>query len=498
VTGLTVAVDAGTSLIKAVVLDERGREGAVASRPTRILSPGGGRSEQDMTEVLDAVLAVIADVAAAAAGPVTRVAITAQGDGAWPVRADGTPAGPAALWNDGRAGDVIARWSADGTLERGFRLTGSLGNLGLPHTLLAWQRAHDPAALDGVAAVLTCGGWLYLALTGVLGLHPSEASAPWLDATTGELSDELLAITGLHDLRGLVPPVLAPDRTTAPLTAAAAARCGLAPGIPVTIAPYDVVATATGSGATAVGDAFCILGTTLCTGVLTSGADTTGAPAGLTLRGAPGEPIVRAFPTLAGTGVIDWAVRLLGLADAAELTAIAATAPDGAGGARVWPYLSPAGERAPFLDPAARGVLGGLTFATGPAEVARAAIEGMAHVIRDCLDAAGPRPLSLALSGGGAASELWCSIIADVTGTPVVRTAGVQLGARGALVAALVADGTAPDAATALALMDTDSTVVAPDPARAARADERHADFLATRAALAPRWAAWAVETAEG
>ena len=52
------------------------------------------------------------------------------------------------------------------------------------------------------------------------------------------------------------------------------------------------------------------------------------------------------------------------------------------------PYLSPAGERAPFLDPAASGLVTGLLFGHGRAHLARAVLEGLAHVIRDCLDAA--------------------------------------------------------------------------------------------------------------
>lgn len=493
--GLTAAIDAGTSLIKAVVLDGEGREVAVASHPTRVLTPGGGRSEQDMSEVLEAVLRCLRDAARLTPGRIERIAVTAQGDGAWLVDRAGDPVGRAALWNDGRSGEVVDGWSADGTLERSFRINGSLGNLGLPNAILAWTRRHDPAALEGAASVLTCGSWLYLALTGVRGLHPSEASAPWLDIRTGRMSDELIELYGLAWARELIPPVLDADQLTAPLLPAVADAGGLAPGIPVTLAPYDVVATATGSGAVAVGDAFCILGTTLCTGVRVAAADTTGVPSGLTLLGLPGQAPVRAFPTLAGTGVIDWAVALLGLGGARELTELAATAPVGARGVRLWPYLSPAGERAPFLDPAARGVLAGLSFETGAAEIARAAIEGLAHVIRDCLDTAGPRPATLALSGGGAASELWCRTIADVTGVSVVRGDGAQLGARGALVAAQVADGSAADEAAALARIMTDRVVYDPDERAAELHEARHADFVVTRDALAPRWAHWRAAT---
>lgn len=493
-TGVTIAVDAGTSIIKAVALDDEGRELAVASRPARVATPGGGRSEQDMDEVLHAVTDSIRAVAADVSDRIERIALTAQGDGAWIVDDDGVPIGPAALWNDARAAEVVEEWERDGVLEDAFRINGSLGNLGLPHAILAWTRRHRPATLERAASVLTCGSWLYLALTGMRGLHPSEASAPWLDLSSGGVSDELLELYGLTWARPLVPPVLGEAELTAPLRGDAAEACGLPVGTPVTLAAYDVVTTGLGSGAVAPGDAFCILGTTLCTAVLLPAPDTSGEPSGLTLLGLPGDPVVRAFPTLAGTGVVDWTRRMLGLDDAAELVRLAATAPPDAHGARLWPYLSPAGERAPFLDPAARGAIGGLSFEVDRADLARAAIDGLAHVIRDCVDATGARPTRLTLSGGGAASELWCRTIADVTRVPVARGTGAQLGARGALATALVAAGRASDAADALAGMPGRPVVYDPDPASAALHEDRHADFLATRDALRPRWAAWRAE----
>lgn len=490
-TGLTIAIDAGTTFIKAVVLAEDGREVAVAASPTAVVHPSPERSEQDMNEVREAVLSCIARAATDVDGSIERIVITAQGDGAWFVDEAGEPSGSAVLWNDGRATDIIADWTADGTLEHAFRINGSLGNLGLPHALLAWFRRHDPARLQGAKHVLTCGGWLYLALTGTVGLHPSDASAPWLDVATGEISDELLTISGLGWARDLIPPVLSPDGCTAPLRAEVSARVGVTAGIPVTIAPYDVVTAAIGSGAVAVGDAFCILGTTLCTGVLQAHPDTTGTPAGLTLLGGPGIPVVRAFPTLAGTGVVDWAVSVLGLEGPAELTELAAQSPPGAHGVRIWPYLSPAGERAPFLDPSANGIIGGISLATGRADIARAVIEGLAHVIRDCLEATGTSPTTLALSGGGAGSELWCRTIADITGIPTIRGDRSQVGARGALVAALMADGAGAAVDAVLDAAASTKTTFEPAREHSALADERHADFLATRAVLAERWATW-------
>lgn len=493
-TTATLCVDAGTTLIKAVVFDDAGRELVVTRRTTEIRSPHAGWSEQDMHEVLGAVLECVAEAAEASPLPIGALALTAQGDGAWMLDAEGRPAGNAVLWNDARAHEVIDRWARHGVLEAAFRINGSLGNLGLPHAILAWNRENDLSTLADVAEVTTCGSWIFGSLTGTHGLHPSEASAPWLDITTGTISDDLIEGYGLTELRSLVPPVLRDDELTQPLLPDVATRLGLRAGIPVTLAAYDVVSTAFGGGSVAPGSAFCILGTTLCTGILMDGPDTTGEPSGLTLLGGRADTVVRAFPTLAGTGVIEWMRSLLGLADAAELMTLAGDAVPGASGVRVWPYFSPAGERAPFLDPAARGVIAGMSFEHTRADLARATVEGLGHVIRDCLAASGASPSEIVLSGGGSASDLWCRSIADITGVTTMRVDGTQVGAKGALLSALVASGRYASLAEAADALVAPSGVFEPDASRQAFFDERHDDFLATRTALAERWTAWAAE----
>ena len=490
----TVCVDAGTSLVKAVVFDPEGRELVVVRMPAPVDEPRPGWSEQDMDAVLDLVCGCVREAVAQSPLPVRRLALTAQGDGAWLVDRYGRPVRPAVLWNDARARSIVEGWQRDGVLDEAFRRTGSLGNLGLPHAIMAWFDEQDPGVLAHTSRVLTCGSWLYGSLTGTWGLHPTEASAPWLDLATGQPSDALVDLYGLTRWRGLVPPVLGPEQTTRPLSAGAAALLGLPGGIPVTLAPYDVVSTPAGGGATAPGDGFCVLGTTLCTGVLLERPDTSGPPSGLTLLGQPGEPVVRAFPTLAGTGVLGWLAQLLGVDDAAALVARAENSPPGARGVRMWPYFSPAGERSPFLDPDARGLVGGLSLLSTPADLARSALEGLAHVIADCVEAAGRRPANLTVSGGGSASDLWCATIADVTGTTVVRTDGREAGARGALLWSMVAAGESPTVEKAAHAVVHEQTDFLPDPARRDFYAEQHAEFLTVRGLVGSRWSTWVAE----
>jgi erythritol kinase len=497
---VAVCVDAGTTVIKAVVFDADGREVAVTRRDTAVAHPTRERSEQDMGEVWDAVVATVREAVHRADRPVRLVALTAQGDGAWLVDAAGSPVRPAVLWNDGRAADIVAGWRSEGVLDEAFRTNASLTNAGLPNAVLRVLDVEEPEVLDRAAAVLTCGGWLLLRLTGVLGIDTSEASAPWLDIGRGAYSDALVALYGLEHRRDLLPPLIPDSDRVHPLSADAAAALGIPAGTPVVIAPFDVVATAVGSGATDPGQATSVLGTTLSTETVITRADTAGEPTGLTLALGRPERLLRVFPTLAGTGVIDWAVALLGLPGPAALSDLAAQAPPGADGLRMLPYLSPAGERAPFLDAAASGLLTGATFAHGREHVARAVLEGLAHVIRDCLAAvrsgsAAPTtaaaPTDLRLCGGGTASPLWCQLIADITGVEAVLTEDTQTGAKGALLTALAALGDHADVSAAAAALVRERHRFVPDNTVQDLHDAEHAEFLATRALAAQRWAHW-------
>jgi erythritol kinase len=216
-----------------------------------------------------------------------------------------------------------------------------------------------------------------------------------------------------------------------------------------------------------------------------------GEPSGLTIPFGPPGLYLRSFPTLAGSEVIHWTVRQLGLSKVSDLSQLAATVSPGADGLCFLPYFSPAGERVPFLNTAARGSLFGLSFEHGREHIARAVLEGLSLVIRDCFQASQETPAALqicGLCGGGANSDVWCQIIADVTGTPTFRPVDQEVGAKGAFIAGLVAVGQEADFPCAAKEYVRIRDVFEPHKEEHARYDELFEQFLAIRESTLPIW----------
>lgn len=447
----TLAIDAGTTLIKAVVFSETGEELGLTTRATTISTPHPAWSEQDMGHVWESVESACREAIEVAGCDITTVAVTAQGDGAWLIDNAGEPIRPAILWNDGRAVDQIHRFAEKGGLDKAWAINGSLTSLGLPNAIMMWLAEHEPETLRRARSVLTCGSWIFHQLTGILGQDLSEASAPWIDVQSGVFSDELMDLYGLSQYRHLIPDVL--EQPSFAIRPEIAQSWGITSDVRVVMAPYDIVTTAIGSRCVNYGDAFAILGTTICPGIIAKAPQLDGSKTGLNLLGMSEKRMLRAFPTVTGANTLSWLSTVVGVNDVSNLLALAAQSEAGARGALWLPYLSESGERAPFFDPKASGVLFGLTQSHGREEIARALLESLSYVIREALENSGTTPMQVTVSGGGAQSDLWCQIIADVTGVPTLRTRDSQVGAKGAQIYAAVATGgyaTLSDAVDAL------------------------------------------------
>ncbi len=483
-----LSIDVGTTMVKAVMFDEAGREIKVARHGTVVQRGPGGASEQDMYSVWDAVVFAVRTVVHLVQQPVDAIALTGQGDGCWLLGADGRPTGPAILWNDARAGALTAEWAASGLLDDAYRINGNLGFPGTQTAILKWLHANDPARLEASHKAVYCTGWIYNRMTGEFAADESDAASPFLDIVSGEYSQKILEMFDMPWAERLLPQVRRDGSRIAELSDTAAAELRVPAGLPVVLAPFDIPVTAIGIGAVRPGQACTILGTTLSTDIVLDRFDPSSTPAGMTLpSGVPGT-YIKSLAAMAGVEIVSWGMKLMGLDNPNWLSDLAVTTDPGADGLMFHPYMSPAGERAPFLEPKARGSLIGMSFEHTRAHVARALLEGMSYAVRNCLEYGGVEITDFRLSGGGANSAAWCQILADVSGIPTMRSIDNEIGAKGALLTAFVALGVEHDMVAAADSYVRARHVYEPDPVAVEVYEEMYGRFKELLPAMAQQW----------
>ncbi|MBW3612394.1 MAG: xylulokinase [Chloroflexi bacterium] len=442
-----LGIDCGTGSTKAVLLDaSSGEMAGIRSSSHAIDARPDGTSEQDPDDWLralqEAVRAVVEEVRPS---EVRGIAVSGQQHGLVALDRDDRPVRPAKLWNDTTTvAECDLLTDAVGGHDRALELTGNrlLPSYTAPKVL--WLRRHDPDAYARAVRFCLPHDYLNRWLTGTFVTEPGDASGTaYFDIRERRYADAVLAAMDAdRDWQGTLPPVAASRSVIGTLRVDAADALGLEPGIPVTGGGGDNMCAALGVGAVTPGPVVVSLGTS-------------GTAFGR--RDVPAiDPLgeVSAFCDSAGgwlplactlncTGTVDWARSLVG--DAPDVDGALASSPPGADGLTLLPYL--AGERTPDL-PRASGTLLGLRAGHGPADLVRAAVEGVTMALVFALDALARTGLEaerLILVGGGANSDAWGQLVADVTGLLVERPATVEAAAAGAAAQARwVIDGIAP------------------------------------------------------
>lgn len=382
---------------------------------------------------------------------------------------------PAKLWNDTESAPDAAWLIAQlpGGSKAWADACGVVPVASITITKLSWLHRSEPEAWRRLAHVLLPHDWLTLQLTGRLATDRGDASGTgYWSAATGSYCFDLLAIVdGDRDWTGVVPPVLGPGDVA-----------GEWRGAQVGPGTGDNMAGALGVGLRS-GDVAVSIGTSGTVYAVSDAptADPSGAVAGFADASGRHLPLVC---TLNATKVTDAVAGLLGI-DHTGLDELALAAPPGAGGLSLLPYLD--GERTPNR-PAATGVLSGLRSDVTREQLARAAVEGVVCGLLDGLDALSAFASAdgrLLLVGGGAHSQAYRQVLADLSGRTVLVPRGDQQVATGACVqAAAVATGAEPaDIADRWRLGEGDE--VEPGPGAAA-ADEVRAGYAALRDATAP------------
>ncbi len=344
---------------------------------------------------------------------VSALSVGGQQHGMVCLDSDGQVVRPALLWNDTRSAAAAADLVAELGARYWAEAVGSVPVASLTVTKLRWLAEHEPDNAARTAAVCLPHDWLSWQLAGAgAGRQPlaglvtdrSDASGTgYFDGRSDSYRTDLLTRALGHQAE--LPRVAGPAEP-------AGERDGLLIGPGAGDNAAGVLGTQVGE------DVLVSLGTSgvACARSGAQPFDPSGLVAGFSDATGAFLPLVC---TLNAARVLDAAARLLGV-DLAGLSALALSADPGAGGVTVLPYLE--GERTPNL-PHATGAVHGLTLANSqPANLARAAVEGMLCGLAAGLDALAAQGVAVSgvhLIGGAARSEAVCRIAPSVFGAPV-------------------------------------------------------------------------------
>jgi len=355
-----------------------------------------------------------------------------------PLDSSGEVIRPALLWNDQRTGEAVAWLESKVPRQTFIDRGGNPPITGFQLPKVVWLRDHEPENYARVRHVLFPKDYIAYKLTGQMHAEPSDASGSnCFHLETKTWDSEILGELGIPV--EFFPEIRASDARVGTLLPDVARALGLPANLPVVAGAGDNAAAATGLGISSAHPSL---------GSLSLGSS-----------GVIFAPLERATPDPQGRVHLfchaDGAYHLLGVTLSAaaslqwlrntlfpsatydELTKLAASSAPGSSGVRFKPYL--AGERTPHMNPHLRGSFEGLSLATGPQDMVRAVLEGVAMSLRDALDVIQPlqKLEACVVTGGGSTSEFWLQIVSDALELPLLKPAAEQGAAYGAALLAL-------------------------------------------------------------
>jgi len=464
-----LAIDLGTSGPKAGLVSVKGEVLGSEWEPTRFyLLPGGG-AEQSPEEWWAAICKAVRRLVSrfpVEAGEVAALSCTTQWSGTVPVGRDGRPLSNAIIWMDARGARYIRQMFRERVRIEGYGIRRLLTWLHLsggvpgmagkdPIAHILYLKHERPEIYRQAYKFLEPKDYLNLRLTGVFSATFDSIVLHWLtdnrDIHRVRYDERLVRFSTID--REKLPDLRPAATVLGPLVEPAAGELGLRPGIPVIAGSPDVQTATVGSGAVGDYDAHLYIGTSswLTCHVPFKKTDVLHNMASLP-SAIPDRYLVTNEQEFAG-GCLDYLIeKILYPQDTGgpppdvyeRLNHLARQAPAGSGKLIFTPWLY--GERTPADNHLARGGFFNQSLHTGREHLVRAVFEGVAYNSRWLLGSVEGflgRPLkAVTIAGGGASSDLWCQIQADVLNRTIHQVSEPRLAnLRGAAFLALVALG---------------------------------------------------------
>ncbi len=451
-----IGIDAGTSVIKSVAFATDGTQLASAAAANSYMTLADGGAEQDMSRTwsdASVTLKQLADKIPNLAARVIAISVTGQGDGMWLIDKAGEPVAPAWLWLDARAADIVEEFTTSENYAAHYQRTGTGVNVCQMSVQLAWMQRHRPDVLAKASHAFHCKDWIYFKLTGDRKTDPSEANFTFGNFKSRDYQLDILDQLNATNAKPLITPTIDGIIDCGYLTAGAATVTGLRQGTPIALGYVDVLCTGLGgglfdpsgkSGCTIVGSTGMHMRLKTDVASVSLNAEKSGYTMAFPVPGM----VAQIQSNMASTLNIDWLLDVArGILRDQGLDRSRSDLLQNLDD-KVWqrqpakllyqPYISKAGERGPFMEPAARATFSGLDTTADYFDMMRSVFEGLAYAARDCYAAMGEIPREIRITGGAARSKALRSILASTLNATVRSVTREEAGAAGAAMIAAV------------------------------------------------------------
>lgn len=496
-----LGLDNGGTATKAAIIDDQGKEIAVASMETAMLTPQPHFVERDMEEMWEANCAVIrAALTKADIRPeqIKGVGICGHGKGLYLWGKDDKPARNGIISTDNRAYGYVHKWREDGTEDAAFQRSCQHVMACQPVALLAWLKDNEPEVLDNVQWVFACKDYVRFRLTDVAMAEITDYSGTsLLNLHTKNYDEELLSMFGISAIQDALPPLCNATDLCGTVSFIAAQACGLVPGTPVIGGMFDINACALAVNVTNPDNICMIAGTWSINEYLRSDPVTDGRVLMNSIFCLPQYYLVEeSSPTSAGNS--EWYVRQM-LPEVVELAkkegkSIYSVLEDWVGS------IAPESHTPLFLPflmasnahPCGTGTWLDLNVSHTRKHLARSIYEGIVfshrYHLEKLLSTKPQPPKTIRLAGGAARSTVWAQMFADCLGLPVETVAANETGALGCAIATAAATNQFPSVAEAADHMCAVEKTFYPQRENQAIYDKKYSRYLTALDCLQPYW----------
>ena len=475
-----IGIDLGTSAVKLLLVDEQGQILKSVTKEYPLHFPQPGWSEQEPADWWKAVQHGILQLTEHVDKSLIRgIGCGGQMHGLVVLDENDAVIRPAILWNDGRTAEETEWLNTVIGKEKLSALTANIAFAGFTAPKLLWLKKHEPENFARIRKIMLPKDYINYRLSGVHACDYSDASGMLLlDVAHKRWSEEMLDICGVTEAQ--MPRLFESYEVIGTIQGFVSGALGLPRDCAVVAGAGDNAAAAVGTGVVGEGGCNLSLGTsgTLFISSKSFGVDPNNAlhafahaDGGYHLMGC----------MLSAASCNKWfCEEILKTSDfAGEQTAITE---EKLGRNRVYflPYLM--GERSPINDTDARGTFVGMSMDTSRADLLQAVLEGVAFAIRDSFEVAKSLGLSIErskLCGGGARSPLWRTIFANVLNIALDIPQTEEGPGYGGAMLAMVGCGAYASVSDCAAQLVHVKETVEPDPAIAARYEERYQQFKA-------------------